>query len=285
MAKKIVPTVTPFVGGKVDVPKLHAHVEALLKGGMDFIFLCGTTGLSPSLSAQEKLKCLEGVADFADRVIFQVGSLNFDDSLELARAAKKLKTRAVASYPPYFYPRANEEWAVEEFVRLSKVHTLIAYNFPLATGFDITPALLKKAVKRGADIIGVKDTVNDLAHMLSFKYELGDEFEVYSGPDVLILSGLRSGLDGAVAGSANYAPELLAKIDKNLGSPEADKAQKTIAALVGAARKYGQWAANYTMVKLIQGRDVGEPRPPVFPLSETQVSELKAEVGAIYRKA
>jgi 2-dehydro-3-deoxy-phosphogluconate/2-dehydro-3-deoxy-6-phosphogalactonate aldolase len=284
LPKKIVPALTPFREGKVDGAKLREHVERLLKEGIDYIFLCGTTGLGPSLSAQEKLECLLGLEDHADRIIFQVGTLNLDDSLMLAREAKKVNVRAIASYPPYFYPRASEDWAVEHLTRLSKVHPLIAYNFPLATGFEISPALIKRARKQGADIIGVKDTVNDLAHMLSFKYELGSDFTVYSGPDTLILSALRSGLDGVVAGTANYVPELLVKLGDDPQGPESERTQQLITSLAGVARKHGQWAANYSLVKAIQGYDAGGPRPPVFPLGPSQEKALAEEAGAIYSR-
>jgi 2-dehydro-3-deoxy-phosphogluconate/2-dehydro-3-deoxy-6-phosphogalactonate aldolase len=284
LAHKLAPTVTPFVKGAVDVPKLKAHVGKVLGAGIDYIWLCGTTGLGPSLTAKEKLACLQGLAEYADNIIFQLGSLNLDDGLMLAREAKKLKIHAIASYPPYFYPKVTDDWAAEHLTRLSKVYPLFAYNFPLATGYEITPALLNAAKKNGANIIGVKDTVNDVAHMLSFKYELGRDFLVYSGPDTMILPGLRSGLDGAVAGSANYVPELMVKIDRDLGSPGADEAQRTITTLSGVCRKYGQWAANYSMVKAIKGYDVGQPRPPVFPLSPANEAALKSDALSVYHR-
>lgn len=284
MADKIAPALTPFVGGSVNLAKLKSHVGRLLDAGIDYIWLCGTTGLGPSLTAKEKLSCLQGLAEFSERIIFQLGSLNFDDSLMLAHEAKKLKVHAIASYPPYFYPRVADDWAAKQLTRLSKVYPLMAYNFPLATGYEITPALIGAARKNGADIIGIKDTVNDVSHMLSFKYELGRDFIVYSGPDTMILPGLRSGLDGAVAGSANYVPELMVKIDREVGSTAADEAQQTITSLSAIARKHGQWAANYSMVKAIQGYDVGEPRAPIFPLSPKQEAALKADARSVYHR-
>ncbi len=124
------------------------------------------------------------------------------------------------------------------------------YNYPLATGFDITPAIVKKVRQNGGNIIGIKETIPDIAHMLSFKYEMGNDFIVYSGPDTVVTSVVRTGLDGCVAGSANYVPELLVKAtDLQAKLSDCIAAQKTITTLAGLAKKYGQWAANYVLVK------------------------------------
>jgi 2-dehydro-3-deoxy-phosphogluconate/2-dehydro-3-deoxy-6-phosphogalactonate aldolase len=282
MAEMIVPVLTPFVDSEVAPERLRSHAESLLQAGIDCIFLCGTTGLSPSLSVKEKLACLKALEGFADRTIFQVGSLNLSESLELAEAAKRAKVRAIASYPGYFYPRFEEAWAEQNLTRLSRIHPLLAYNFPLATGFEIGPSLIRKVKSNGGDVIGVKDTVSDVGHMLSFKYELGKEFAVYSGPDPLVLAAVRSGLDGSVAGSGNYAPELLVRIRKDPFSEDAAEAQRLITRLSGVSKKFGQWAANYAMTKTLRGYDVGGPRPPIFPLSDASVESLKKDVEAVY---
>jgi 2-dehydro-3-deoxy-phosphogluconate/2-dehydro-3-deoxy-6-phosphogalactonate aldolase len=261
---------------------LH-HAQKLLEDGIDYVFLAGTTGLGASLSMEEKAQLLDGLRELAPKLLIQVGSLDLEQSLKLAERAKNYNLHAIVSYPPYFYPRMQDDWVVKYFVTLSKVHPVIAYNYPLATGYDITPAILKKVRQSGGNVIGVKDTIPDLAHMLSFKYELGNDFIVYSGPDTIVTSVVRSGLDGCVAGSANYVPELLLKAtDLRAELSEALAAQKMITTLAGLARKYGQWAANYVLVKAIRGYDVGEPRPPIFPLEPSDAEKLSAEARQVY---
>jgi len=254
-----------------------------MEDGMDYVFLAGTTGLGPSLSSDEKVQMLDGLREFAPKLLLQVGSLDLEESVKLAERAKNSNIHAMVSYPPYFYPRMVDEWVVKYFVALSKVHPVIAYNYPLATGYDITPAILKKVRQAGGNVIGIKDTVPDLAHMLSFKYELGNDFIVYSGPDTVVTSAVRSGIDGCVAGSANYVPELLTKAtDLQAKLSDAIAAQKTVTALAGLAKKYGQWAANYVLIKAIRGYDVGGPRPPIYPLEQAEEEKLSAEAREVY---
>jgi 2-dehydro-3-deoxy-phosphogluconate/2-dehydro-3-deoxy-6-phosphogalactonate aldolase len=280
---RIVPLVTPFRANKPDTQKLANHAQKLLDDGIDYVFIGGTTGLGASLTTDEKLFMLDGLRKFAPQLMVQVGSLNLEESMKLAEHARNSKLHAIVSYPPYFYPRMQDDWVVKYFVSISKIYPLIVYNYPLATGYEISPAIVKKVLQGGGNVIGIKDTVADIAHMLSFKYELGNDFIVYSGPDTIVTSAVRSGIDGSVAGSANYVPELLIKAtDLESPLPKSIAAQKTITSLAGLARKYGQWAANYYLVRAIRGYDVGEPRPPIYPLGQTEEEKLTAEAREIY---
>lgn len=285
MTHRIVPVISPFGANTLDLEKFRRHAHALLEDKMDFLFIAGTTGLGPSLTSEEKLLMTNELKEVSSKLILQVGSLNLEESVRLAEHAKSSRLHAIAAYPPYFFPRMQDDWVVKYFTTLSKIHPLIAYNYPLATGYEISPGIIKKVNQGGGNVIGVKDTLPELAHMLSFKYELGNDFLVYSGPDTVVTSATRSGLDGSVAGSANYVPELLIKATNiDLPLSEALAAQKTIATLAGLSRKYGQWAANYNLVKIIRGYDVGIPREPIFALGKEAEEKLTTEARAVYTR-
>ncbi len=55
-----------------------------------------------------------------------------------------------------------DERVVKYFVALSKMYPVIAYNYPLATGYDITPAIIKKILQAEGNVIGIKDPIPDL---------------------------------------------------------------------------------------------------------------------------
>ncbi len=80
---------------------------------MDYVFLAGTTGLGPSLSSDEKVQMLDGLREFAPKLLLQVGSLDLEESVKLAEHAKNSNIHAMVSYPPYFYPRMVDEWVVK----------------------------------------------------------------------------------------------------------------------------------------------------------------------------
>jgi 2-dehydro-3-deoxy-phosphogluconate/2-dehydro-3-deoxy-6-phosphogalactonate aldolase len=281
MRHKIVPTLTPFDGNKINKEYLRNHVEQLLKDGVDMILLCGSTGLGPSLSFQERAEALQTLRDFSHKIIFHVGTLNLFDSIELAKLGKDLGVHAVASLPPYYFPRIRDEWVVRHILEIAKIHPTILYNFPLATGYDVTSAIAKKVVDQGGNLIGVKETLNDIAHMLSFKWDLGKDFRVYTGPETVILAAARSGLDGSIAGAGNYATELFVKLVSEAESQDALDMQRLISELATIPRKYGAWAANYTMARITRAYEVGESRPPFFPLSADEARKMEQEVRAL----
>ena len=284
MSDLIVPIITPFnERNEIDVVKMRRHADFLFQNGVDFLLLSGTTGLGPSLSYDEKVEVLENFSDIPDSVIMQVGSLNMDESKSLARLAKKKGLRAIASLPPYYYPRVPEEWYIRFFREISEIYPTLAYNFPLTTNYDITPSLVKKINASGGNIVGIKDTTADLSHMLSFRWEFSDEFKVYCGPDTLILSAMRSGLNGAVPGTGNYIPKLVSSLVKEPDSSKGLETQKTVSSIAKISQKYGQWAANYTMIRIINNYDAGLPRPPMYPLSRDQEESLRSDLEKVIK--
>jgi 2-dehydro-3-deoxy-phosphogluconate/2-dehydro-3-deoxy-6-phosphogalactonate aldolase len=274
---KFSPVITPFVHNKIDLEKLRFHVNNLFSKGIDGLFLCGSTSLCPSLSIQERKMLISSLNDISERIIFQVGSLNLEDTLELATIGKRAGVRAIAAYPPYYYINIPQYFLEKYYIRISSIYPTFIYNFPQATGYDITSSLVKKINNSGGNIVGIKDTINDPAHMLSFKQEFGDSFTVFSGPDFLVMNAARIGIDGVVTSSTNYVPDLITAIFNSGSLDEMMKLQTKITGLVNISRRFGQLSANYVLVKALQGYDVGSPREPIFPLSEDQEKELTEE--------
>lgn len=274
----IVPIITPFNNGEVSTEKLRYHADQLLKQGIDLIFLYGSTGLGPSLSLEERLKLLRTFADIPEKVIVQVGGLNMEESIFLAKEAAKLNVHAIASLPPYYYPRLPESWIIRYFKSISSIYPTFLYNFPLTTGQDINADLVKKIIRSGANIIGIKDTVPDLNHMLEIKWSNDSDFKVYCGPDTLIMPALRSGLDGAVSGCGNYAPVIIRKLVEHFDDDIGTKAQKLVDTIAPIVKKYGQWSANYSMVDILHSYSVGEPRAPIFPLTDEEKDSLAMDI-------
>ena len=280
---KFSPVITPFVHNKIDLTKLRYHVNNLFSKGIDGLFLCGSTSLCPSLSFEERKSLISSLDDLSERIIFQVGSLNLEDTLKFAKIGKHAAVRAIAAYPPYYYVNIPDYFLEKYYIKISSVYPTFIYNFPQATGHDISPSTIKRINDSGGNIVGVKDTVNDPAHMLSFKQEFGNSFTVFSGPDFLVMNAARIGIDGVVSSSTNYVPELITAIFKSENLKEMLKLQMKITSLVNISRRFGQLSANYVLVKALQGYDVGSPREPIFPLQEEQQKELSEYALKIIR--
>ncbi|WP_297215130.1 dihydrodipicolinate synthase family protein [Thermoplasma sp.] len=284
MSDLIVPMITPFTDNNtIDTERLLTHAEYLIKNGVDYLLVSGSTGLGPSLRMEEKAKILNDLHHLKDKIIFQVGSLDLEESRELARLGKRNEVKYIASLPPYYYPRIPEEWYIRFFKEISEIYPTLVYNFPLTTNYDIKPDLVTKINKSGGNIVGIKDTVPDLDHLLNFKWEFGNDFKVYCGPDVLVLASLRMGMDGAIPGSGNYAPKIARSLFENYQNDRGVIDQRILTRLAMIARKYGQWAANYSLVKIIGKYDPGKPRPPIYPLDQKAEEALSREVMEVLK--
>jgi 2-dehydro-3-deoxy-phosphogluconate/2-dehydro-3-deoxy-6-phosphogalactonate aldolase len=284
MQKVIAPILSAFTKeGTTDTRRLREHAERLFELGVDALFLNGTTGMGPALSKDEKLATLRTLSDITDRLIFQVGELNLENVLELVRMSKDYSILGVASYPPYYFPGLPENWVVRYFAEICRTsdHPVYLYNYPLATGVNITSELIKKV--GGQNIKGIKDTTADITHPLELKFNM-PSLEVYTGGDRIAAVSFASQLDGVVCASANYIPHLLVKMreaTERCDLRHAHELQSVIARVVNAAAKYGSLSANYSLVRLILGHDPGLPRRPVYPLGRAEEEALWKEVEPV----
>ncbi len=230
---------------------------------------------------KEKLSMLDALSDRPEKIIFQIGSLNLEETLQMAEKGKKAGVKALAAFPPYYYPNIPDEFLEKYYLKISSVYETFVYNFPLATGREVSASLVRRVNQAGGNITGIKDTVNDPAHMLDFKLEFGKDFTVFSGPDFLIMNAARIGLDGIVASSTNYVPEVVSSM---LGMEDVERMtglQSKINRLVKLARRYGQLSSGYALVEALQGYSMGDPREPIFPLSAEQKKEITEEARMI----
>ncbi|AHC50732.1 2-keto-3-deoxy gluconate aldolase [Sulfolobus acidocaldarius SUSAZ] len=279
----ISPIITPFdKQGKINVDALKTHAKNLLEKGVDEIFVNGTTGLGPALSKDEKRQNLNALYDVTHKLIFQVGSLNLNDVMELVKFSNEMDILGVSSHSPYYFPRLPEKFLAKYYEEIARVssHSLYIYNYPSATGYDISPSILKSL-----PVKGIKDTNQDLAHSLEYKLNLPG-VKVYNGSNTLIYYSLLS-LDGVVASFTNFIPEVIVKQRDLIRQGKLDDAlrlQELINRLADILRKYGSISAIYVLVNEFQGYDVGYPRPPIFPLTDEEALSLKREIEPLKRK-
>ncbi|AWR98233.1 2-dehydro-3-deoxyphosphogluconate aldolase [Acidianus sulfidivorans JP7] len=275
----VVPILTPFKDDKIDKEAVKTHVENLLKKGVDIIFVNGTTGLGPALSKEEKKEMLDAVLDVTNKVIFQVGSLNIKEVIDLVKYANDKDILAVASYPPYYFT-LPETFIIKYFKEIcnESKHDVYLYNYPGATGKDVNVNMVKQI----SCLKGVKDTNPDFQHTIKYKEIPG--MKVYNGLEGLAIASM-SILDGTVVGGGNYAPELFSQLREYIKAGDMKKAmevQLLINKLIEVSQKYGQFAAVYELTKEFQGYDVGKPRAPIFPLDNPK--ELIEEARKIWNK-
>src|SRR5437870_2638031 len=98
--------VTPFdERGEVDYAQAKRLAQALVASGSDGLVISGTTGESPTLSNEEKLKLYKAVLDaVGDRATVVAGTTNYNtsESITLTMEADHLGVDAFLMTVPYY---------------------------------------------------------------------------------------------------------------------------------------------------------------------------------------
>ena len=208
------PLVTPLADrDKLDHAGTQRLLEHVIEGGVQGVFILGTTGEAPSLSYRLRREFIQLVCEtVAQRVSVFVGvtDTSLVESLRLADFAKESRADAVVLSTPYYFPAGQTELIqyiadIVEEVPLP----LMLYNMPSLTKvwFEIDTL---RTLTQHQQIVGVKDSSGDMKYfqqMLGLK-ELRPDWSMLIGPEHLTAEAIAMGGDGGVNGGANIYPQL-----------------------------------------------------------------------------
>ncbi len=259
--------ITPFDGrGRVDVDAMADLVRFQISKGTEGIYACGTTGLAPMLSIEERESVAEAVIG-ASRgrvpVVVQVGCADTSSSMVLAKHAEEAGADAVASLTPYYY-KPGDRAIVKHFETISAsiALPLFAYNIPQFTGNNLLPQTVASMAEEGT-ISGIKDSSRDFLQLVDLIESVPDDFVVMNGTEEYGLFAIMSGANGLVSGGASALPELfkaLVAAERDGDHGAAVAAQKKVQKVRELVRT-GPISAYYAILRE-RGIECGAPRAP-----------------------
>ncbi len=188
---------------EVDYASARKLAQYLIKHGSDGIVVCGTTGESPTLTDEEKLKLFKEVKDAVGStgiVIAGVGSNSTAASVNLAvQAAATTGVDGIMAVVPY-YNKPSQEGIYRHFEAIAKAITLpvMLYNVPTRTVTNLLPATVKKLAQI-PNIVSLKESAGLMDQVSELKRILPTDFTVYSGEDSQTLPMLALGCSGVVS--------------------------------------------------------------------------------------
>src|SRR5215217_5379602 len=136
--------VTPFdEQGRVDYERAKQLALSLLDSGTDGLVLSGTTGESPTLTAEEKLRLFKEVRSaIGSRGTIIAGTANYNtaESIELSREAARVGVDGILGTVPY-YNKPPQEGLYQHFRALAGAVDLpvLLYNVPSRTATNLLP--------------------------------------------------------------------------------------------------------------------------------------------------
>lgn len=203
MPRLITAMITPFDDKlQVNYAKAAEVAEYLAKNGTEGIVVAGTTGESPVLSDEEKLRLFATVKEqVGSRVSVWAGtgSNNTQHSIELSREAEKLGVDGVLLVGPY-YNKPSQEGLYQHFRAIAEAINIPAmvYNIPSRTSSNILPETIARLAQID-NIVALKESSGDMNQVSQLAYLLPEGMKVYSGDDSLTLPMMALGAYGVVS--------------------------------------------------------------------------------------
>ena len=216
------PMMTAFYNdGKIDFKGNEQVINSLIDGGVNGILFLGSTGEFFSMTMEQKKEFVSFVIKIVNnrvKVIIGTGGTVVDEVIELTKYAEKEGADAAIVVTPYYY-KLDNDCLYEFYSAIAKSIKLpiIIYNFPDRTATNIDPKLVLRLAKDYKNIVGIKDTVDNMSHtrqlIQTVKSEV-KEFAVFSGYDEYLIPNLLAGGNGIVGGLSNITPELFVNLYK-----------------------------------------------------------------------
>ncbi len=190
--------VTPFnEEGGVDYEQARRLALALINSGSDGVVVTGTTGESPTVSKEEKLRLFSEVKSAIGEkgtVVANTGSYSTAESLKLTKEVEGLGIDACLLVVPY-YNKPVQEGLYQHFKAIAQGTNLpcILYNVPSRTIINLSADTVIK-LSHIDNIIGVKEASGNLDQISKIISNTGDDFLVWSGNDgdtmpIMVLGG------------------------------------------------------------------------------------------------
>jgi 4-hydroxy-tetrahydrodipicolinate synthase len=208
--------ITPFTrSGDLDEAAVRRLGRRQIDAGIHFLAPCGTTGENPTLTALERRRIVEILADEAAGkvpILAGAGGYNTKEVIELARELAKAGAAGFLSVTPY-YNKPTQEGLYQHYRAIAESTTLpvVVYNVPGRTGVNVdVPTLVRLAAI--PNIIGVKEASGSMQQMCEICRAVPSDFLVLSGDDAMALPLMAVGGRGVISVISNQMPGEVAQM-------------------------------------------------------------------------
>jgi len=282
IGRVITAMVTPFdETGKVDYEQAKRLAQALLNSGSEGIVASGTTGESPTLTQEEKLRLfqeLRTVVTGKNALIAGTGNYNTAESIELTREAEKIGVDACLLVVPY-YNNPTQEGLYQHFKKIAGSTSLpcILYNVPSRTVRNLDKETIVK-LSQIENIIGVKEASGNLEQASYVISNARKGFLVWSGNDSDTLPILALGGYGIISVASHLVGKQIAKMINCFVDGDTGKAAEIHRHLMPLFKDLfliaNPMPVKYAVNKV--GFRVGKPRLPLTEPDDKAAAQLDA---------
>jgi dihydrodipicolinate synthase/N-acetylneuraminate lyase len=283
----VVPMITPVMeDGRLDEPAVDRLVDSLLAGGVDGIFVMGTTGEGTAIPRAHRRRLVERTAARVNgraRVFAGIGDAHPEEIIA-GNDYLQAGVDAVVSRPPVSIPAGDvRPWFQALLDGLDG--PLLLYNMPMTTKVSI-PLDAVETLAEHPRLAGIKDSENNPKRLEELLRRFGGkpDFAVFVGVGALMESGLRLGADGIVPSVGNLIPDVCRDLWVTARSGDWSGARASYSRMNAVAALYQNGRTLNESLSVLKGalhlRGLCAPHvlPPLKPLTALQLEKLRSEM-------
>jgi 4-hydroxy-2-oxoglutarate aldolase len=226
----LLPTTTPFdADGQILSDAIRNNLRAWsTKGVIGFVVL-GSTGERVHLDEREYLQVIEtSRAAVSTDLAFIVGAgqQSTTGTINEIRQAAHAGADAVLVITPHYYRSAiNSKTLVDYYTAVADASPvpLLLYSMPALTGIKIEPETIARLAQH-PNIIGVKDSSNEIAAFAETLELCPPDFAVLTGNGTILFDALCAGATGGILAVGCVVPEVCVEILRAINAGETDRA-------------------------------------------------------------
>jgi 4-hydroxy-tetrahydrodipicolinate synthase len=281
---------TPFAADRqIDFEQYGWMIEFHLRHGAQALAVPMHVGESVSLTDEERRALIKFAVDCAGKrapVVAHVSDAGTGIAAALARAAQDAGAAAVIVTTPYYWT-PPPAMILQHFVQIGAAVEipLFVFNAPDdMAGSKINAALAIKLIEQRPNFCGVVDSSLDwqfMIELLTDAARVRPDFALLAGNELLV-SAAAIGARGMFAPLAVVASTLIRRmfdLCRAQNFPEARALQEEVAALRQILKAGG--VAALKAAARAMGRDCGELRPPLLPLTAEAENRLMAALQTL----
>lgn len=276
--------VTPFrEDGSVNDKAFADLCGYLIDSGSDGVVVAGTTGESPTLSDEERIRlvatAVEAVGDRAT-VIAGTGTYSTAHSVHLTREVEQIGVDAYLVVTPY-YNKPPPAGVVAHFAAIAEVtdKPIVVYNIPQRVVINIEPTTMSEL----ATIPNVRAVKQATTEIEQAKHIVDLGLDLYAGNDDLILPFLEVGGVGGVCVYTHLVASHVKKMIRAFRAGDIQQAREidlSLHPLIDALAVTTNPIPVKTALGLL-GHDVGPLRLPLVEATSDERSRIQEGLATV----
>lgn len=281
-----IPAVTPFQEGTgdIDIGAFEANLQSWSVHPIHGIVIAGTTGEAVLLDEDERVALVKAAREVLPPHIVLTAGTGVESTratIRLSRKVAEAGARAVLVQPPAYYKGAMTPEALREHylaVAEASPVPVIVYQAPLRMSTLDFPTGLVAELSTHENIVGIKDSRGKLDLMGELVEQCQEGFQLLVGSGALLYPALEIGAVGGIVAVANMAPAESGELYEAYvagRTSEAGRLQEQIGPVHNDIVA-GMGVPGVKAALNILGLAGKDPRPPIRPLPEKRLDEVRS---------